>query len=66
MKLERVLVVLVFLILAAGLIVWARGGTPQIRQGGVWLMLGAFGVLCLPLLLLLVNSLLSRVRRKRE
>jgi hypothetical protein len=63
MKPERILLLLVWLLLAAGFIVWAAGDGHLVRSLGIWLWLGAAGILGLPLLLWLIDTVRSSVRR---
>jgi len=51
MRPERIVIGLALALVAAGFIAWAVGGASVFRDVSVWLWLGAFGVLCLPLLL---------------
>jgi|GEM_PF-3112379 len=63
MKPERILLLLVWLLLGAGFVVWAAGDAQLMRSLGVWLWVGAAGILGLPLLLWLIDAILRTVRR---
>lgn len=62
MKLERILISVVWLLLLSGLVAWAVGGVQQLHDVSVWLWAVGLGVLSLPLLLWFVE-LLARRRR---
>jgi hypothetical protein len=63
MKPERIVIGLATVLLAAGFVAWAAGGAAAFRGVSVWLWLGAFGVLSLPLALWLVDVLWRAIRR---
>jgi hypothetical protein len=63
MKPERILLLAVWLLLAAGFIVWAAGDGDLVRSLGIWLWVGAAGVLGLPLLLWLIDATRRSLRR---
>lgn len=63
MKPERIVLLLAWLLLAAGFIAWAAGGAQLLRSAGIWLWVGAAGVLGLPLLIWLVDAVFRAVRR---
>lgn len=62
MKLERIILSLAAVLMAAGWMTWLLGGAAALRSVGVWLWLGAFGVLSLPLLGWLVHLIVKRGR----
>ena len=59
MKPERVLLLLVWVALAAGFIVWGTGGVGRQRLGA-WIFVGGLGILCLPLLLWVIHFVSRR------
>jgi hypothetical protein len=63
MRPERILLALVWLMLAAAFVAWAIGGAASLRSTSIWLWLAATGVLGLPLLLWLVDVIVRAVRR---
>ena len=63
MKPERIVIGLATALLGAGFIAWAVGGASVLRDVSVWLWLGAFGVLCLPLALWLADLVWRSMRR---
>lgn len=63
MKPERILLVVASLLLAAGIVAWAAGGAHLLQSLGIWLWVGALGVLALPLMLWLIDAILRAVRR---
>ena len=63
MKPERIIIGLASLLLAAGFVVWGAGGAVALRALGIWLWVGALGVLSLPLLLWLLDLIVRVVRR---
>jgi hypothetical protein len=64
MKPERLVQFAAGMLLVAGLTVWALGGAHYLRSLGVWLWVGAFAVMCTPLVLLLVERIWTRARRR--
>jgi hypothetical protein len=63
MKPARILIAIVLLMLVAGWTLWAVSGSSHaLATASVWLLLGAFAVLCAPLLFLGVVALLQRLR----
>jgi hypothetical protein len=62
MKLERIILLLTTVLLAAGYVTWGLGGASVLRSIGLWFWLGAFGVLSLPLLVQLVHFVVKRGR----
>jgi len=63
MKPERLVLVLTWLLLAAGFVVWGVGGAEALRSTGMWLWVGAAAVLSLPLLLWLLTVIVRAMRR---
>lgn len=63
MKPERIVIGLATALLAAGFIAWALGGPSMFRAVSVWLWLGAFAVLCLPLVVWLADVVWRGLRR---
>jgi hypothetical protein len=63
MKAERIILWVAGLLLAVGFVVWGVGGAALLQGWGVWLWVGAFGVMALPLLLWLIDVLFGLVRR---
>ena len=62
MKLERIVLLLVWMALAASFIVWGVGGDSR-QQLATWILVAGFGILCLPALLWVMHLL---VRRKGD
>jgi len=63
MKPERIVLGAATALLFAGIAAWAIGGPTAFRSFSVWLWLGAFGVLCLPLALWLADVVWRAIRR---
>jgi hypothetical protein len=63
MKPERILLGVVTALLLAGVAAWALGGPAAFRSVSIWLWLGAFGVMCLPLVLWLADVVWRAIRR---
>ena len=64
MKPERLLQFTAGLLLIAGLVVWALGGAQYLWSLGAWLWVGAFAVMCTPLVLLLFERIWTRARKR--
>ncbi len=64
MKPERILISVSSLLLVSGFVVWGVGGAEQLRRVSVWLWLGAFAVLSLPLLASLADAAYRAIRRQ--
>ena len=62
MRLERIILSLAVLLMVAGCATWLLGGAAALRSYGIWLLLGAFGVLSLPLVGWLVHFIVKRGR----
>ena len=63
MKPERIVLVVAWMLMAAGFLAWAAGGAHLMRSMGVWLWVGAAGMLGVPLLIWLVEVISRAVRR---
>jgi hypothetical protein len=63
MKPERIVLSIAAVLFAAGFGTWMVGGAELMRTVGIWLWLGGIGVLGLPLILLIVDSIVKAVRR---
>jgi ribose/xylose/arabinose/galactoside ABC-type transport system permease subunit len=62
MRLERIILSLAMLLMVAGWVTWLLGGAAVVRSLGMWFWFGAFGVLSLPLVALLVHFIAKRRR----
>jgi hypothetical protein len=63
MKPERIVLLVAWLLLAAGFMTWLAGGADLMASVGIWLWVGAAGTLGLPLLIWLVELIFRAVRR---
>jgi hypothetical protein len=64
MRPTRLILVVVWLLLLAGFAEWARSGTSHPSGVSALLWIGAFLVLCLPLVLLALDALTRRQRHR--
>ena len=62
MRLERIILSLAVVLLVAGWVTWLLGGAAEMRSLGIWLWIGAFVVLSLPLVGWLVHFIVKRGR----
>lgn len=62
MKLERIILSLAVLLMAAGCMTWLLGGAAALRGYGLWFWFGALGVLSLPLVVSLIYFIVKRGR----
>jgi hypothetical protein len=62
MRLERIILSLAVALMIAGWVTWLLGGPAGLRSLGIWLWLGAFGALSLPLVGWLVHFIVKRGR----
>ena len=63
MRPERIVLGVATAPFVAGVAVWVLGGATAFRSFSLWLWLGAFGVLCLPLALWLADVVWRALRR---
>jgi ribose/xylose/arabinose/galactoside ABC-type transport system permease subunit len=62
MRLERIILTLAVILMAAGCLTWLLGGADALPSLGIWFWFGAFGVLSLPLIGRLVHFFVKRGR----
>lgn len=65
MRIERIILIVVWVMLGAGIVALATGGIRHLNLG-IWLFFGALAVMSLPLLIWIINWLAGHQGKKAD